>query len=153
MLKGEALIEGNGGAEQSIISLSIAELPSDPCARFARLFALRPRWALPDLEPYLADLQVRPALALLRRHTPHYCGDSSSPGYLCRWAAWNHTVSALSLLAHKGPVCESPGMMCGAVVLAREHVLLFMKHASGVLHRAQQSSCPLWDVLKHERVG
>ena len=64
MLKGEALIEGNSGTEESIISLSIAALPSDPCARFARLFALRPRWALPDLEPYLADLQVCPALDL-----------------------------------------------------------------------------------------
>ncbi|CAL5221649.1 g3876 [Coccomyxa viridis] len=67
MLKGEALIEGSGGAEESLISLSIAKLPSDPCARFARLFALRPRWVLPDLEPYLADLQIpgRSAEALL----------------------------------------------------------------------------------------
>ena len=66
MLKGEALIEGSGGAEESLISLSIAKLPSDPCARFARLFALRPRWVLPDLEPYLADLQVCPV-----RDLPH----------------------------------------------------------------------------------
>ena len=64
MLKSEALVESSSGAEDSIISLSTADLPTDPCARFARLFALRPRWAIPDLEPYLADLQVCPVLNL-----------------------------------------------------------------------------------------
>ena len=66
MLKSEALVESSSGAEESIISLSIANMPTDPCARFARLFALRPRWALPDLEPYLADLQVCSVLYLQR---------------------------------------------------------------------------------------
>ena len=59
MLKGEALMESSSGSEECIVSLSIADLPTDPCARFARLFAVRPRWELPELEPYLADLQVR----------------------------------------------------------------------------------------------
>ena len=63
LLKGEALVESSS-SEDCITSLSVADLPTDPCARFAHLFALRPRWELPDLEPYLADLQVRPGLSL-----------------------------------------------------------------------------------------
>ncbi len=65
MLKGEALMESSTGPEEYIVSLSIADLPTDPCARFARLFAVRPRWELPELEPYLADLQVRLILSFL----------------------------------------------------------------------------------------
>lgn len=66
MLRGEAIVErGSGssgsGAEECLVRLSAADLPSDPGARFARLFALRPRWELPELEPYLADLQVHPS--------------------------------------------------------------------------------------------
>ena len=72
MLRGEALVEGGSGAEEVITALSIASLPTDPCARFARLFALRPRWALPELEPYLADLQVCPVLMSgVEGSTPH----------------------------------------------------------------------------------
>lgn len=65
MLKGEALMESSTGPEEYIVSLSIADLPTDPCARFAWLFAVRPRWELPELEPYLADLQVRLTLYFL----------------------------------------------------------------------------------------
>ena len=65
ILKGEALMESSSGPEEYIVSLSIADLPTDPCARFARLFAVRPRWELPELEPYLADLQARLILFLL----------------------------------------------------------------------------------------
>ena len=32
---------------------------TDPAARFAQLFAMRPCWELPELELYLTDLQVR----------------------------------------------------------------------------------------------
>ena len=60
MLRGEALVEtgSSSEAEGCVIALSMAELPTDPAARFARLFAVRARWELPGLEPYLADLQV-----------------------------------------------------------------------------------------------
>lgn len=58
MLRGEALKEDVGG-EEHLRSFRAAALPADPAARFAALFAARPRWELPDLEPYLADLQVR----------------------------------------------------------------------------------------------
>ncbi|CAK0780439.1 hypothetical protein CVIRNUC_005054 [Coccomyxa viridis] len=67
MLRGEALVEGRPGAEDCILALSVADLPTEPGARFAELFAARPQWELRDLEPYLADLQVpgRSAEALL----------------------------------------------------------------------------------------
>ena len=58
MLRGEALVEGSPGAEDCILALSVADLPTEPGARFAELFAARPQWELRDLEPYLADLQV-----------------------------------------------------------------------------------------------
>ena len=58
MLRGEALMEGGAGAEDCILALSVADLPTEPGARFAELFAARPQWELGDLEPYLADLQV-----------------------------------------------------------------------------------------------
>ena len=58
MLRGEALVEGSAGAEDCILALSVADLPTEPGARFAELFAARPQWELHDLEPYLADLQV-----------------------------------------------------------------------------------------------
>ena len=50
--------EGRPGAEDCILALSVADLPTEPGARFAELFAARPQWELRDLEPYLADLQV-----------------------------------------------------------------------------------------------
>lgn len=59
MLRGEALIETIGG-EQVVQHFPAHGLPSDPAKRFAMLFAARPRWELPDLEPYLTDLQVTP---------------------------------------------------------------------------------------------
>ena len=58
MLRGEALMEGSAGAEDCILALSVADLPTEPGARFTELFAARPQWELHDLEPYLADLQV-----------------------------------------------------------------------------------------------
>ena len=60
MLRGEAVVEtgGSSEAEACMIALSMAELPTNPAARFARLFAVRTRWELHELEPYLADLQV-----------------------------------------------------------------------------------------------
>ena len=58
MLRGEALLEGTAGAESCVQSLSVADVPAEPGARFAELFAVRPQWELHDLEPYLADLQV-----------------------------------------------------------------------------------------------
>ena len=60
MLRGEAVVEtgSSSEAEACVIALSVAELPADPAARFARLFAVRTRWELPELEPYLAELQV-----------------------------------------------------------------------------------------------
>ena len=60
MLRGEAVVEtgSSSEAEACVIALSVAELPADPAARFARLFAVRARWELPELEPYLTDLQV-----------------------------------------------------------------------------------------------
>lgn len=57
MLRGEARREEVGG-EEFLRHFPAAALPTDPAARFAALFAARPRWELPDLEPYLADLQV-----------------------------------------------------------------------------------------------
>ncbi|EIE26940.1 hypothetical protein COCSUDRAFT_32309 [Coccomyxa subellipsoidea C-169] len=57
MLRGEALREEIGG-EDMLRHLPAAAMPTDPAARFAALFAVKPRWELPDLEPYLADLQV-----------------------------------------------------------------------------------------------
>ncbi|KAK9915250.1 hypothetical protein WJX75_006737 [Coccomyxa subellipsoidea] len=57
MLRGEALREEAGG-EEMLRSFPAAALSADPAARFAALFAARPRWELPDLEPYLSDLQV-----------------------------------------------------------------------------------------------
>ncbi len=63
MLRGEALREEIGG-EDMLRHLPAAAMPADPAARFAALFAVKPRWELPDLEPYLADLQVRMLPAL-----------------------------------------------------------------------------------------
>ncbi|BDA43076.1 Sister chromatid cohesion protein DCC1 [Coccomyxa sp. Obi] len=57
MLRGEARQEEAGG-EKLLCHFPAAALPTDPASRFAALFAARPRWELPDLEPYLADLQV-----------------------------------------------------------------------------------------------
>ncbi|KAG2434269.1 hypothetical protein HXX76_007994 [Chlamydomonas incerta] len=57
MLKAEALVEGSG-AEARISSFPSAALPSDPAQRFSLLFAVRPRWAWADLEPFLAGIKV-----------------------------------------------------------------------------------------------
>jgi sister chromatid cohesion protein DCC1 len=57
MLRGEALTDWAGG-EEIVQHFPAYGLSSDPPQRFAMLFAARPRWELPDLEPYLADLQV-----------------------------------------------------------------------------------------------
>lgn len=57
MLRGEARQEDVGG-EEFVRNFPAAALPTDPASRFAALFAARPRWELPDLEPYLADMQV-----------------------------------------------------------------------------------------------
>ena len=57
MLAGEALIEESGG-EQIVRRLSVKQLPKDASARFAELFAIRPRWYMQDLQPYLEGLQV-----------------------------------------------------------------------------------------------
>ena len=58
MRRGEALVDRSAGAEGCVQSLSVADLPAEPGARFAELFAVRPQWELHDLEPYLTDLQV-----------------------------------------------------------------------------------------------
>jgi hypothetical protein len=57
MLRGEALCETVAGA-QFVQHFPASAMPGDPAQRFGMLFAARPRWQLPDLEPYLEDLQV-----------------------------------------------------------------------------------------------
>lgn len=57
MLKSEVLIENVGG-ELILKYFPIERLPKDPVQRFKQLFAVRPKWQLADLEPFLAGLQV-----------------------------------------------------------------------------------------------
>jgi sister chromatid cohesion protein DCC1 len=84
LLAGEALIEapssttdggsgygGGSGGERFVEAFAAADLPLEPRARFAALFARRVRWERPDLEPYLAGISGGggPTVeALLLRH-------------------------------------------------------------------------------------
>jgi hypothetical protein len=54
------MIEFAGRGGDALVRLfPVVELPSDPEARFAALFAQRPRWEADELEPYLAGMAVR----------------------------------------------------------------------------------------------
>lgn len=78
MLRGEALVDDAGGAE-FVQAFAAADLPADPAQRFAVIFAARPRWALPDLQPYLADMQVHVWGTLeLRLPQCRCCNDGST---------------------------------------------------------------------------
>ena len=54
MLRGVALCE----AEDRLRYFPADELPAAPAARFAALFAARPRWAADDITPFLDGMQV-----------------------------------------------------------------------------------------------
>lgn len=58
LLVGEALVEAGGSSGQNIRAYSVRDLPRDPAARFATLFAERPRWEWRELEPFLKGLSV-----------------------------------------------------------------------------------------------
>ena len=58
MLRGRILEEDVAG-ERVLRGFSVADLPGEAGPRFAALFALRPRWLWPDLEPFLEGLQAR----------------------------------------------------------------------------------------------
>jgi sister chromatid cohesion protein DCC1 len=58
MLRGEVLLDADAPAEggAGVSAFSACGLPRDAPARFAALFARRPRWELPALAPYIQDL-------------------------------------------------------------------------------------------------
>lgn len=58
-LAGEALVEAEAG---SLRAFPEAALPAGAPERFAALWAARPLWAATDIEPYVAGLQVLPAI-------------------------------------------------------------------------------------------
>ena len=57
MLKQDVLIEVHG-AEKVLRHFPIEKLSKEAAHRFAQLFAVRPKWLMPDLEPFLMGLQV-----------------------------------------------------------------------------------------------
>lgn len=75
LLAGLALVEKAGGenASQRIVRpLKASSLPRDPKARFAALFAFKPRWTLKELAPYVvptADATVEAQLLKFTRVT------------------------------------------------------------------------------------
>ena len=68
-LGGEAIAEASGG-QHWVVALPAGALPKAPRARFAALFAVKPKWAADELAPYLADVVsgAQTAEALLLAH-------------------------------------------------------------------------------------
>jgi sister chromatid cohesion protein DCC1 len=59
-LEGLALLERPAGATDAFVRTLIAsDLPTEPADRFAALWAVKPRWTLRELDPYLKG-QARP---------------------------------------------------------------------------------------------
>ncbi len=59
LLRGEALVDSEAAGPTGKLGvqlLSVHELPRKAAERFKLLFSVRPRWELPDLEPYLDGL-------------------------------------------------------------------------------------------------
>jgi hypothetical protein len=56
MLRGLALVEPQG-ADHTVSAFMAVDLPPKPKERFAMLFARKERWALAELEPYLAQVE------------------------------------------------------------------------------------------------
>lgn len=61
MLRSDVLLETMAG-ERIIKYFPLGRLSKAPAQRFNELFAVRPRWQLSDLEPYLSGLQVQQSL-------------------------------------------------------------------------------------------
>ena len=55
MLRGEALVEVQG-LESWVCRFSLSELPRTAKERFEALFARKPRWTMPEIEPYLREV-------------------------------------------------------------------------------------------------
>ena len=57
MLSGKAL-HTVSGQDHFVRHFPARQLPQDPAARFAHLFAAKSRWSLSELEPFLSGIQV-----------------------------------------------------------------------------------------------
>lgn len=57
MLRGIAIQEDTG-SNQFVKLFDVAQLPSEPAARFKAVFQENPTWLWQDLQPYIEDLQV-----------------------------------------------------------------------------------------------
>ena len=77
MLAGLALVEkasqkGENASDKIVRPLKASSLPRDPKARFAALFAFKPRWTLEELAPYVvptADATMEAQLLKFTRVT------------------------------------------------------------------------------------